>query len=88
MGPVEVWCTITLTGSACAAPDIALVDALARLALVAGRNGGSLTVTEMSPAVARLLDLAGLLGEVGGQPEDREDVLDVEEGVEATDPPV
>jgi anti-anti-sigma regulatory factor len=85
MGPDEVWCRLTLTGPA---PDIAAVGALARIVLAARDAGGRLDVRDLSPALRELLELAGLLGEVVRQPEDREDPLGVEEGVEAGDAPV
>jgi hypothetical protein len=69
------------------APDVGLVDALARWKVAAARTGVALRVEAMCPELRELLDLVGLLGEVGGEPERREQV-GVEEGVEAADPPV
>jgi hypothetical protein len=40
---------------------------------------------EVSPALAELLDLAGLRGEVSGQAEGREDALGIQERVDPGD---
>lgn len=42
------------------APDLDAVDAVARLALLSARVGGSVAVTDVSPAMRDLLELAGL----------------------------
>ena len=42
------------------APDLAVVDALARLHLAARRCGGSIRVVEISDSLRELLDLIGL----------------------------
>jgi hypothetical protein len=42
------------------APDLAAVDRVARLALWAKRMGGRLVISELSPRLRELLDLAGL----------------------------
>jgi len=76
-------------------PDVAFVDALARLELAARRLGWSVRLGETSEELAALLDLAGLAGVVGGsglrlepgrQPEGREEVGG-EEVVPPDDPP-
>jgi hypothetical protein len=67
-------------------PDLGAVDALARALLAARRAGGSVRVDGACEELAALLGLAGLLGEVGGQPERGEQRLGVEEGVERRDP--
>jgi len=67
-------------------PDLATVDALARLQLAARRLGGSLRLRDVGDELGELLDLVGLRREVGGQPEGREELLGVEEGVEPGDP--
>jgi len=90
MGEGEVWCRVTVTCDdgrlvtglvleGPSHPDIVMVDAFARLALLAGRAGCSLVLCEVSPAARELLELAGLgerfagLGvEVEGQAEGRE----------------
>ena len=81
-----------------ASPDLALVDALARLQLIARRLGCSIRLQQASADLLGLLDLIGLAGAVtdetvapdlrlqmGGQPECGEDVR-VEEVVVADDP--
>ncbi len=62
-----VWGGVVLEGSG--APDLAAVDAVARLARRAARRGARLTLTEVSSAMRELLDLAALGVEVVGQPE-------------------
>ncbi len=66
-------------------PDLAVVEALARMQLAARRLGGQIQVRDVSTELKELLDLAGLGGQVGGEPERREEV-GVEEGVEPGDP--
>ena len=63
------------------------VDRLARLQLAARRAGGRIEVREATLVFGQLLSLVGLLGEVGGQPEGREQV-GVEEVVLPGDPSV
>ena len=41
---------------------------------------------DMAPALKGLLDLTGLLREVGGQPESGEEALGIQEGVDPGDP--
>ena len=67
------------------APGLPVVQALARLQLMARRTGGRIRLEQVSSALAELLDLAGLRGEVCGQAEDREEVPGVQEGVDADD---
>ena len=64
--------------------DLDAVDRLARLQLLARRLGGAIVLREATASLRGLLDLVGLLGEVGGQPERREQV-GVEEVVVAHD---
>jgi hypothetical protein len=68
-------------------PDMAVVNLLARWQLWARRRGGRLVVGEMSDELAQLLELAGLLREMGGQAEGGEHAIGVEEGVQSRDPP-
>jgi anti-anti-sigma regulatory factor len=72
-----------------APPGLATVDALARLALAARRLGGELRVRALPRDVRELVSLAGLadaLGvEPGGEPEEREEPLRVEEEREVGD---
>ena len=73
------------------APDAAAVDALARLQLDARRRGLELRLRNASSELRDLLAFCGLgdvLGvEVGGQPEEREERLGVEEERDLGDPP-
>lgn len=73
----------TIGGSG--APDLAVVDALARSQLAARRRGATIRLVEVSEELAELLDLCGLRRQVGGQAEGGEQV-GVEEGVEPADP--
>ena len=66
-------------------PDLAFVAALARFQLIARRAGGRVWLEDVSSAMAELLDLAGLLGEMGGQAEGREDALGIQEEVKPRD---
>jgi hypothetical protein len=74
------------------APDVATVGALARLQLGARRSGFEIVLRGPSRALRELLTLAGLENalpvEPGGQPEEREELLGVEEERELSDPPV
>jgi hypothetical protein len=80
MCPVPPWCRATVIGPDGAAlasyvldgpgaPDMGTVDYVARLALMAGRLGGRAVLTDVSPALQALLELAGLRAEVKGQSE-------------------
>jgi hypothetical protein len=59
-------------------PDLASVDTVASVALVARSVGGRLTVSGMSRDMSALLELTGLLVEVQGQSEGREEPLGLE----------
>ena len=71
--------------------DIGTVDALARLQLTARRRGWRFRLREIPLELRELIELAGLscaLGvEAGGQAEEREERLGVEERVEPDDLP-
>lgn len=67
-------------------PDLAAVDALARWQLAARRGGGSIELRGPCEELAGLLDLAGLLREMGGEAEGGKEARRVEEGVEPGDP--
>ncbi|WP_229906946.1 STAS domain-containing protein [Streptomyces vinaceus] len=67
------------------APDLALVEALARLRLAA--RGRPLRVVGASPALRALLGLVGLL-QLLGEAEEGEPAGGVQEGVQSGDPPV
>jgi hypothetical protein len=74
---VELWCRVRFVdplGAELAralldgreAPDLALVDGVARLALLAVRLGCRIELTEVAPTVRDLLSLAGLPVEMAG----------------------
>ena len=67
-------------------PNLAAVDHVARLQLLAGRLGGSIALDATTPALAELLDLAGLSVEVRGQAENWEERGRIQEHVEPGDP--
>jgi hypothetical protein len=71
--------------------DLGAVDALARLALVLRRLGLELQLREVSSELRELLALTGLLGllvvESGGETEEREQCLGVEEEGHLDDAP-
>jgi hypothetical protein len=73
------------------APDAGTIDGLARLRLLARRQGVELRVYKVPRELQELLDLCGLgdvLGvEVVGQTEEREERLGVEEERQLPDPP-
>ena len=77
MPALHAWCRITvlaplgaeltswyLTGPG--RPDLSIVDVLARLRLAAAQGGLRVVVSDLSPALAELLDLAGLRDDVVG----------------------
>jgi hypothetical protein len=73
-------------------PDVHTIDALARLQLAAGRLGLDVRLRHASADLQDLIALAGLRDvlrvEPGGQPEEREERVGVEEERELRDPPV
>jgi hypothetical protein len=74
------------------APDLGSIDALARLGLIARRQGFQLRLREVPRELQELLGLCGLgdvlLAEVVGQPEEREERIGVEEERHLRDPPL
>ena len=82
--------TIVCDVSELAGADLETVDALARLALVLRRSGHDLWLRHVSRELRELLAFAGLLGvlvvEPGGEAEEWEQVLGVEEHRELGDP--
>jgi hypothetical protein len=74
------------------APDAVTIDAMARLQLVARRLGQEVVLRGASSELLALLDLFGLSDvlrvEPGGQPEEREERVGVEEEREPGDPPL
>jgi hypothetical protein len=73
------------------APDALTIDALARLQLAARRVGREVALHGASRELVELIELFGLTGvlrvEAGGQPEEREQRLGVEEERELDDLP-
>jgi len=73
------------------APDMAMVDALARLALEARRAGLGLRLARAPRELRELIALAGLEGalclEPCGHAEEREQAIGVEEERQLADPP-
>lgn len=81
----RVLCDVT----ACAAPDIGIVEALARLELTVRRGGGRMALRGASAELLDLLDWCGLpplLVEAEGQAEEREEPGRVEEEGDPRDP--
>ncbi|HLN42050.1 MAG TPA: hypothetical protein VK215_06335 [Acidimicrobiales bacterium] len=76
---------VVLTLSGEGAPDLSVVDDLARLRLAVRRSGGRMCLEDVAPALSGLLDLAGLLREVSGEAEGGEDSLHLQEGVDPGD---
>jgi hypothetical protein len=101
MAAAQRWCRVTVLGpggtvrvhhilEGPAAPDIDSVDEVARLALWAGREGGSVVLSEVSPEFDELLELSGLRVEMGWQAEGCEETVvveQVEEEAHPCDPP-
>jgi hypothetical protein len=83
-GPRPLHCDARLL-----AADAATIDAVARLQLAARRLGHEVTLHDVSDELGELLGLCGLRGvlrlEVGGQPEEREERVGVEEERELDD---
>ncbi|HEX2221730.1 MAG TPA: STAS domain-containing protein [Candidatus Limnocylindria bacterium] len=77
-------------------PDLATIDALARLQLTARRSGGRIRLRDASVELRELLELLGLRDalpcarasrlEARGQAEEREELRGVEEEGDAADP--
>jgi hypothetical protein len=94
---INLWCRVTVvvandTALIChelggpEGPDLGAVDVVARLALLAGRLGGRIIVSDLSPEMGALLELTGLPVEVEGEAEGREEPLGVEQGQEELHP--
>ena len=93
----EPWCRVTVVGCdgtqvairtlrGPGPPDLTVVDQLARLALDARRLGARVVLADVTPALIELLELAGLVVEVAGEPERREQALGIEEVEEELHP--
>jgi hypothetical protein len=67
-------------------PDMAVVDEVARLALLAARVGARLVLRDVSPSMRELLDLAALPVEMQREPELGKNGLGVQEEAEPGDP--
>ncbi len=94
---INLWCRVRIvvagrTALVChelggpGLPDLGAVDEVARLALLAGRLGGRIILSDVSPAMRSLLELAGLGVEVERETEGGEEPLGVEEGQEELHP--
>ncbi len=71
-------------------PDLAAIELIAHLMLMASRHGGRVVVTDCLPALRELLDFAALPVEVHGKAELGKEPLgieEVEEEVHLDDPP-
>jgi len=72
-------------------PDAFTIDTLARLQLMARRHGFEIRLRDASSELRDLLDFVGLRDvlrvETGGQPEQREERVGIEEERELDDPP-
>jgi hypothetical protein len=70
-------------------PDVGTIDVLARLQVAARRRGGGVLLRAATEDLKGLIELAGLAGvlrvEPGGQPEQREERVRVEEERELGD---
>ena len=95
--PDQVWCRAVVLGprgvllattavGGTGPPDIAVVGCVARWALAARRGGRALVMRAMCGELRELLDLAGLSGQVWGEPEGGKHPLGVEEGIDGRDP--
>ncbi len=93
MGPVQLWCRVTVVGpdgtevargdlGGEGNPDLGTVGQVARLALLAGRLEGHITLGAVSPSLRGLLGLAGLHIEVEGQAELGKETLGIQQGEE------
>jgi hypothetical protein len=63
-------------------PDLAAVEAIARLQLVFRRGGHRLRLEHVPGPLAELLELCGLRRELEGQPEGGEETIGLQEGVD------
>ena len=97
MSTVQPWCTVTLVGPDGLAlaswalegpgpPDLDAVGDVARLALVAGRAGGTIVLSDLCVELRGLLDLAGLCVEMGREAEGREQPFRIHGGEEEVHP--
>ncbi len=81
-GTVVAWRVLEGPGE----PDLAVVDDVARLGLLATRLGGRIVIGDVSPRIRELFELAGLRVEVQGQAEFGKEPLGVQERQEEVHP--
>jgi hypothetical protein len=97
MAALERWCEVTVVGSdgrmlvgctleGAGAPDLGAVGDVARLALLATRLGGHITLAEVCPGLRELIELVGLGVEMEGQTEGGEQSLGIQHGQEEVHP--
>ncbi|HEX4219957.1 MAG TPA: hypothetical protein VHZ02_16385 [Acidimicrobiales bacterium] len=97
MAVTQRWCRIRVIGpdgsvlvggllEGTGPPDLGAVDDVARLALLAGRLGGGITLADVSPLMRDLLELVGLGIEMDGQAEFREEPRRIQHGQEEVHP--
>jgi hypothetical protein len=97
MAATSLWCRITVLdaqGHACAGhsvegtgePDLAVVDAIARAALAAKRQGGAIILSQVTPPLRSLLALSGSAVDVQGQVEFGEEPLRAHQSQEELHP--
>ncbi len=97
MSIVQPWCTVTLLGPEGVAlaswalegpgpPNLDTVGHVAHLALVAGRFGGTIVLSDLGQELRGLIDLAGLPVEMSGEAEGREEPSGRQRGEEEVHP--
>jgi hypothetical protein len=97
MAATQRWCRVTLLWAdgtvrvhhvleGPGSPDVGSVEEVARLALWATRDGGSVVLSEVAPELDELLDLSGLHVEMDWKAEGREETFVVEEVEEEAHP--
>jgi hypothetical protein len=90
MMAVQLWCRFRIVGpdgmelvrrmlEGSGAPDVGIVDYLARCALMARRVGGAFELSDVSSELRGLLELTGLCVEMEGQTERGKESIRVEE---------
>jgi hypothetical protein len=96
----DLWCQVLVVGpnsvtlaahriEGTGTPNLSTVDDVARLALLAGRLGGHIVLSEVAPALSALLELSGLSGLCGQmerQSEGRKESLGIDEVQEELHP--
>jgi hypothetical protein len=93
MAALQSWCRVTFVGDdgvelACFvlegryAPDLSVVDHVARLALLAKRLTVEVVVSDVAPELQGLLALTGLRVEMEGQAKGREETFGLQQSQE------